>query len=101
MTLCLQNIKNFRLESVFDGMRKSATTFPAPRLHQVVPNSTGMRAPPSSIPPPRIAVARRARKSEPLVLLLLAAARVPARCASSALPQQNIKISILGAHSSL
>ena len=54
MTLCFQNIKNFRLESVFDGMRKSATAFPAPHLDQVVPNSTGMRACPSSIPPPRI-----------------------------------------------
>ena len=32
----------------------AAATFPALCLHQVVPNSTGMRACPSSIPPPRI-----------------------------------------------
>jgi hypothetical protein len=35
--------------------------------------------------------ARRARESERLVLLLFAAAHVPARCVSSALWQQNIK----------
>jgi hypothetical protein len=49
------------------------------------------------------AVARRARESEPIVLFLLlfAAARVPARCASSALSQKNIPITINGAYSSL
>ncbi len=44
---------------------------------------------------------RRERKSDPLVFVLFPAVRVPARCASSALPQQNIIYIILGAHSSL
>jgi hypothetical protein len=52
------------------------------------------------------AVARLARKIEPLVLffILFGAGRVPARCTSNALPQQNIHIHIIippGVHSSL
>ena len=51
--------------------------------------------PPASHQPSHVARVKVSR------LFLFAAARVPARCASSALPQQNITISRPGAHSSL
>jgi hypothetical protein len=51
----------------------AAATFPAPRLHQVVPNSTGIVCAPASPPSPRLAsaVARHALESDPLVLFYL------------------------------
>jgi hypothetical protein len=89
----------------------AAATFPAPRLHQVVPNLDAYARLLLLHPPrPASAVARRARENDPLLFLLLfAAARVPARCASSALSQKNFLTSIMrvgavikpGAYSSL
>jgi hypothetical protein len=54
--------------------------------------------PPASHQPSHVA---RVKASQLLYFVLFGGARVPARCASSALPQQNFIITTLGAHSSL
>ncbi len=77
---CFLNLGALAPAGILLLLHPAAATFPALRLHQVVPNSTGMRACSTSILRLASAVARRVRKSLPLILFICSGACVSAPC---------------------